>query len=174
MGSCPLCIWVLSLSNYRISMNIALERSGLFLQFVYAAVFSSLRHTNTCMNTGGVSFLLCVYLGQTRRGGEEEQRAERRGLPVEERLLRRTALTIVKGDQTAEEKIQWRYFRNTEKYRNTEKKQTVANTSKKRDILDIDNDNLQHTKLLWGLTTSKLLNIFKNWNMLSRWQCKVH
>ncbi len=158
MGSCPLCIWVLSLSNYRISMNIALERSGLFLQFVYAAVFSSLRHTNTCMNTGGVSFLLCVYLGQTRRGGEEEQRAERRGLPVEERLLRRTALTIVKGDQTGEEKIQ----------------QTVANTSKKRDILYIDNDNLQHTKLLWGLTTSKLLNIFKNWNMLSRWQCKVH
>ncbi len=72
-------------------------------------------HTNTCMNTGGVSFLLCVYLGQTRRGGEEEQRAERRGLPVEERLLRRTALTIVKGDQTGEEKIQ----------------QTVANTSKK-------------------------------------------
>lgn len=97
-------------------MNIALERSGLFLRFVYAAVFSSLRHTNTCMNTGRVSFLVCVYLGQTRRGGEEEQRAERRGLPVEERLLRRTAWTIVKGDQTGEEKI----------------KQTVAKTSQKR------------------------------------------
>lgn len=91
---------------------------------------------------------MCVYLGQTRRGGEEEQRTERGGLPVEERLLRRTAVAIVKGnrDETGEEKI----------------KQMVANTSQKGDILDIDNDNLQNTKLLWGLTTSQLLNIIKN------------
>lgn len=55
-----------------------------------------------------VSFLLCVYLGQTRRGGEEEQRAERGGLPVDERLLRRTDEAKVKGksygDETGEEK----------------------------------------------------------------------
>lgn len=50
------------------------------------------------------------------------------------------------GDETGEEKL----------------KQMVANTSQKGDILDIDNDNLQHTKLLWGLTTSKILNIIKN------------
>lgn len=31
-------------------------------------------------------------------------------------------------------------------------KQMVANTSQKGDILDIDNDNLQHTKLLWKAT----------------------
>lgn len=94
---------------------------------------------------------MCIYLGQTRRRGEEEQRAERGGLPVEERLLRGTAVAIVKGkksygDETGEEKL----------------KQMVANTPQKGDILDIDNDNLQHTKLLWGLTTSKLLNIIKN------------
>lgn len=102
------------------------------------------------MNTDRVSFLLCFYLGQTRRGGEEEQRAERGGLPVEERLLRRTAVAMVKGkrygDETGEEKI----------------KQMVANTSQKGNILDIDNDNLLHTKLLWGLTTSELLNVIKN------------
>lgn len=42
-------------------------------------------------------------------------------------------------------------------------KQTVANTAQKKgDLLDIDNDNLQHTKLLWGLTTSEQLHMIKN------------
>jgi len=48
-----------------------------------------------------VSFLFCVYLGQTRRGGEEEQRAKRGGLPVEQRLLRRT--DVVKGKSYGDE-----------------------------------------------------------------------